>query len=114
GLRQRRLDIADRLHGLRIGVFVPDHFSIGICRRRACYVNVRSHSHRPRVAHNRLPRRPRRNILAFHFVSCEFALVQTIITLEPMGFLCWLGVPRNPPRVSSVLCVLCILCVLCV
>ena len=63
GLLQRPFDVAQRLHGLRVGIAVSDHIPLGVGGRRARHMDVRTHAHRARVADHRLPWRAARNVL---------------------------------------------------
>src|SRR5713226_2584089 len=62
-LRERRFNVLDRLHRLRAQIAYANNLSIRPGRRCSRHGNHVADSYRPRVAHNRLPRRTARNIL---------------------------------------------------
>ena len=66
GFHERALDVLQRLFRLRIRVAGADDRSVGRRRRRARHADVLAHPDRARVADDRLPRRPARNVFALH------------------------------------------------
>src|SRR5882762_7271309 len=79
GFGERRLDVLDRLHRLRAQIAHAHNLSIRPSRRCSGHTDHVADSHRPRVAHNRLPRRTARNILTRHLGFPFFEILERII-----------------------------------
>src|SRR6267378_980261 len=78
-LRERSLDVLDRLHSLRAQIAHAYNLSVRPRRRRSGHGNDVADPHRPRIAHNRLPRRTARNILTRHLGFPFFEVLERII-----------------------------------
>src|SRR6267142_457635 len=78
-LRERRFDVLDRLHRLRAQIAYAYNLPIRPRRRCSGHGDHVADSHRPRVAHNRLPRRTARNILTRHLGFPFFEILERII-----------------------------------
>src|SRR5882762_9436085 len=76
---ERRLDVLDRLHRLRAQIVRADDLSIRSRRRGSRHGDGIADSYRPRVAHDRLPRRTARNILSRHLGLPFFKITERII-----------------------------------
>src|SRR5882762_4791802 len=74
-----RLDVLDRLHRLRAQVAHAHDLSIRPCRRCSRHGDDIADSYRPRVPHNRFPRRPARNVLTRHPGLPFFEIIERII-----------------------------------
>jgi hypothetical protein len=67
---QRRFDVPNRLHRLRVRISYSDDFAIWPRSRGSRYRYYVSHAHCPRIPHNRFPSCPARNIL-----PCQMSLL---------------------------------------
>jgi hypothetical protein len=65
-LSHRRLNVPNRLHRLRVHISHANNLAVRPRSRSPRHAHHIPHPHRPRVPHNRLPRRPTRNILTSH------------------------------------------------
>src|ERR1700731_662580 len=76
---QCRLDVLDRLHRLRAQIARADDLSVRPRRRSSRHGDGIAYSYRPRVAHDRFPRRTARNILTRHLGLPFFEIIERII-----------------------------------
>src|ERR1700719_966377 len=74
-----RLDVLDRLHRLRAQIARADDLSVRPRRRGSRHGYGIAYSYRPRVAHDRFPRRTARNILTRHLGLPFFEIIERII-----------------------------------
>src|SRR5580704_3213608 len=94
-LRERALNILERLHCLRLNVPYADDLAIRPGRRGSRNMDVRSDFYRARVADDRLPRCAARNVLTLHatlrgpqFYKSEMSRSVGVDSLELLCALC--------------------------
>src|ERR1700687_3411584 len=83
-LDERRLDVLDRLHRLRAQIAHAHDLSIRPRRRCSRHRYDIADSYRPRVPHNRFPRRPARNVLTRHTGLPFVEIIERIIYSLPI------------------------------